>query len=218
MKAQFQYAQEGVGFMVAGMSRPTLRSAAWVVVLVLSFQITGSAGAQGFDSSGSAPVSRPVFDPVPGTTSATDGADPPASFSGGSSATLTPPPVFDATSPPQVVMAPLDTMLESIFGPASVDDWQPLSLGTFFSEGWDRAYTKMPAGTNGAPKQVWLGAKDGVFARVNVTAFYYTNGMTANNGLLLTPLPGRRPSPRPPATSSSARTYSTCRSTSAWSW
>jgi hypothetical protein len=189
MEAQFRYAKDGVAFIMAGTSRPTLRSAAWVVALVLTFQGTGSAWAQGLDPSGSPPPGRPVSNTAAGTTSATDGADPPASFSGGSSATPTPPPVFDATSPPQVVIGPLDTMLESIFGPASVDDWQPLSLGTFFSEGWDRAYTKMPAGTNGAPKQVWLGAKDGIFARVNVTSFYYTNGMTANNGLLLTPGP-----------------------------
>src|SRR5262245_2353623 len=54
----------------------------------------------------------------------------------------------------------LDVICESIFGEASVDGWRPLSLSTFFSEGWDEPYAKSPDGTNGAPKQNWFGSSD----------------------------------------------------------
>ena len=100
------------------------------------------------------------------------------------------PPVFVQGAPPaRVVMGPIDVITESIFGEASVDDWQPLSLSTFFSEGWDRPWAKSPVGTNGAPKQNWFGAADAVFARLNSVSLFNVNGMTNHPGLLLTPLP-----------------------------
>jgi hypothetical protein len=86
-------------------------------------------------------------------------------------------------------MGPLEVIHESIFGAASTDDWQPLSLSTFFSQGWDQAYVRSPEGTNAAPKQNWFGAADGVFSRLNSLNFFFTDHMTANQGLLLTPLP-----------------------------
>src|SRR6516165_1572921 len=100
-----------------------------------------------------------------------------------------PPAYVPETQPARVVMGPLEVIHESIFGAASTDEWQPLSLSTFFSEGWDQAYVRSPEGTNGAPKQNWFGAADGVFVRLNSLNFFYTNHMTTNLGLLLTPLP-----------------------------
>ncbi len=99
-----------------------------------------------------------------------------------------PPADVQEGSSARVVMGPIDVIAESIFGEASVDEWQPLSLSTFFSQGWDQPWVRSPEGTNGAPKQPWFGAADAVFARLNSLNFFYTNGMTANNGLLLTPL------------------------------
>lgn len=87
-----------------------------------------------------------------------------------------------SASPP---MSTFDVIHESIFGPASKDDWRPLSLGTFFSEGWDEPFVKAPEGDNGAPKQPWLLAGTGHFARAATLDFFYTNGMTNNPGLLL---------------------------------
>jgi hypothetical protein len=43
-------------------------------------------------------------------------------------------------------------------------------------------------GPTGPPKQNWLGAVDAIFVRVNTLNFFYTNNMTTNPGLLLTPL------------------------------
>ena len=86
-------------------------------------------------------------------------------------------------------MRPLDVIHESIFGAASPDEWQPLGLSTFFTEGWDRPYVGSPEGTNGAPKQNWFGASDGIFVRINSLNFFFTDRMTTNQGLLLTPLP-----------------------------
>src|SRR5262249_3067931 len=91
--------------------------------------------------------------------------------------------------PARVATGPLDVIRESIFGAASEDDWRPLGLSTFFTRGWDEPWVKSPPGTNGAPKQNWFGAADGVFARLSSLNFFYTNGMTTNTGLLLSPFP-----------------------------
>ena len=89
----------------------------------------------------------------------------------------------------EIATGPLDVIRESLFGEASEEEWQPLSLGNLFSKGWDEPWVKSPIGTNGAPKQPWFGAADGVFARLNSVNFFYTNGLTSNTGLLLSPFP-----------------------------
>lgn len=83
----------------------------------------------------------------------------------------------------------LDVIRESVFGAASSDRWHPLGLKTFFSEGWDEPFAASPVGTKGAPKQNWFGSSDGMFSRLASVNFFYTNGMTNNEGLLLNPLP-----------------------------
>jgi hypothetical protein len=49
----------------------------------------------------------------------------------------------------------LDTIGESMFGDvyAEPSRWQPLSAGSFFTEGWNRPWVSPPAGTGGAPRQ-----------------------------------------------------------------
>jgi hypothetical protein len=84
---------------------------------------------------------------------------------------------------------PLDVICESILGEASEAEWRPLNLTTFLSEGWDRPYARSPEGTNGAPKQNWFGSSDGIFSRLDSINFFYTNGMTTNTGLMLSPFP-----------------------------
>jgi hypothetical protein len=93
------------------------------------------------------------------------------------------------TPPTQMAMGPLDVIRESLFGAASEEAWRPLGLATFFTEGWDEPYVKSPPGTNGAPKQNWFGAADAIFTRLSSLNFFYTNGMTTNTGLLLSPFP-----------------------------
>jgi hypothetical protein len=96
-----------------------------------------------------------------------------------------PVPTFNPTTPPRIVLSPLEVIHKSLFGPASTEDWHPLSLATFFSEGWDEPFVRSPEGTNEAPKQIWFGAASGVFVRLYTLNFFYTNGLTANRGLLL---------------------------------
>ena len=50
-------------------------------------------------------------------------------------------------------MGPLDVIHESIFGPASKEDWKPLTLATFFSEGWDQPFADCAGGDAWGPKQ-----------------------------------------------------------------
>jgi hypothetical protein len=100
-----------------------------------------------------------------------------------------PPAYVPETLPARVVMGPLEVIHESIFGAASTEDWRPLSLSTFFSEGWDEPYVNSPEGTYGARKQNWFGAADGIFARLGALDFFFTDGMTTHTGLLLSPFP-----------------------------
>ncbi|MGC8638818.1 MAG: hypothetical protein ACP5XB_02935 [Isosphaeraceae bacterium] len=98
-------------------------------------------------------------------------------------------PSVPAIQPNSSAMGPLAVIKESLFGAASKDDWQPLSLSTFFSEGWDQPFVRSPKGTNQAPKQNWFGAADGVFVRLNSLSFFFTNNLGSQPGLLLAPFP-----------------------------
>lgn len=68
----------------------------------------------------------------------------------------------------------LDVVKESLTGPAYAPGrWTPLTLGTFFSEGWDDPWVNGPRGQggDGAPRQGWLNDQDGVFYRLAVAKF-----------------------------------------------
>jgi len=71
--------------------------------------------------------------------------------------------------------------------------WRDLSLGNFFSEGWDRAWVSPPPGGGGAPRQGWLNSFDGVFYRLVVGTYGYANNFAENghqnSGLLQAYLP-----------------------------
>ena len=72
---------------------------------------------------------------------------------------------------------------ESIFDPADYAPWTPLSLRTFFSEGWRDAWIAPPNGSGGAPRQGWIGAADGNFYRLYWLSYiesFHTSG--APNG------------------------------------
>ena len=59
--------------------------------------------------------------------------------------------------------------------------WRELTLGTFFSEGWDEAWASGPNGEGGAPRQGWLNAQDGVFYRLFLFTFNWAH-MDSNDG------------------------------------
>jgi len=94
---------------------------------------------------------------------------------------------FAAPVAPKVQLSTGEVIRESIFGPADKKDWKPLTLGTFFSEGWDTPFVNAPEGTNGAPKQNWIGSPAGVFGRFATVDFFYTNRLNNVPGLFLTP-------------------------------
>ena len=75
-----------------------------------------------------------------------------------------------------------ETMSQSLFGDVYADPsrWRPLSLGTFFSEGWNSPWVSPPNGGGGAPRQGWLNADDGVFYRLEVTTFGYAHHFNDN--------------------------------------
>ncbi len=173
-----------------------LRSVA-AAVLAVGLAATHARGQEMVDAGSAAAADEPVrslsVDSGPiGAVSVTEPALPPGLAQGGGG---------EDALPARVVMGPMDVIVESIFGEASVDNWQPLSLSNFLSKGWDQPFAKSPIGTNGAPRQNWFGSADGIFVRLSSLSFFNTIGMTTNNGLLLTPVPW---SPAKPKTNGNA--------------
>ena len=73
---------------------------------------------------------------------------------------------------------------ESMFGNRS-DLWRPLSLGTFFSEGWFEPWRPCPRSTTDAPRQGWINAYDGAFYRLFFVDFQYVNNFQKNGNAYL---------------------------------
>ena len=75
------------------------------------------------------------------------------------------------------------SIFDDIYSPEALARWTPLSLGTFFSEGWDTPYAFPTsgggglAGTGGAPRHGWLEGIHGVFYRAWFFAFVYVNDL-----------------------------------------
>jgi hypothetical protein len=81
-------------------------------------------------------------------------------------------------------MGVFDTAIESLFGDVYAEGrWRPLSLSTFFSEGWFEPWAGAPAGRDGlTPRHGWLAAFDGVFYRLWFTTFGYMNNINTSFG------------------------------------
>lgn len=81
---------------------------------------------------------------------------------------------------------------ESMFGDvyATPTRWRPLSLSSFFTEGWNEPWASPVPGGGGAPRQGWLNASDGVFYRLIIGTGGYShevndNGDGYNGGVTL---------------------------------
>ena len=85
-----------------------------------------------------------------------------------------------------------DVARESLFGDvyATPSQWQPLTAGSLFSEGWNRPWASPPPGGGGAPRQGWLNTFDGVFYRLGLLTGsfadnFHDNGNQYAGGLTL---------------------------------
>jgi hypothetical protein len=74
---------------------------------------------------------------------------------------------------PRVEMSLLGTITDSLFGDVYAKGrWRPLTMATFFTEGWLEPWAGAPAGRSGlTPRHGWLGAFDGVFYRLWLVDF-----------------------------------------------
>ena len=80
--------------------------------------------------------------------------------------------------PPEMRL--MDTIRESLCGEGQ---WRPLTLGTFFSEGWREPWAGGPAGRSGlTPRHGWLGAFEGVFYRLWLVNGTYQNNVNKPSG------------------------------------
>ncbi len=80
------------------------------------------------------------------------------------------------------------SLFDEIYSPASQGKWSPLTLGEFFSQGWDVPYANPTAGgggcagTGGAPRQGWIDAYGATFFRAWFFAFVYAQGKNSHIG------------------------------------
>jgi hypothetical protein len=94
-------------------------------------------------------------------------------------------------------MGIFDTITESIFGQPDTDSWRPLTLSTFFCQGWSEAWVPSPNGSGGAPRQGWINAVAGNLYRGWFFTFAYgANAPPRSNAYLgsytlMTPLSRR---------------------------
>ncbi len=86
-----------------------------------------------------------------------------------------PPPVLVENQPAPSVLGIIGA---SLFGEEVYDKnaWRPLSLSTFFTEGWNEPFVWAPVGSGGAARGGWINAFEGVFFRT-----WYVNFLYANN-------------------------------------
>ncbi len=77
-----------------------------------------------------------------------------------------------------VLRAAVESLTGDVY--AEPSRWRPLSLGSFFSEGWNEPWASPLNGEGGAPRQGWLNAADGVFYRLNIATFGYAHGTNGN--------------------------------------
>jgi hypothetical protein len=77
-----------------------------------------------------------------------------------------------------------EVILQSIFGKPDPNTWRPLSISTFFSEGWNEAWVPSPNGSGGAPRQGWINALDGNMYRVWFFTFAEGFNQSASNAYL----------------------------------
>ena len=70
----------------------------------------------------------------------------------------------------------MDSLAGDVYAPGR---WKPLPFATFFSEGWDEPWAGGPNGQDGegAPRQGWLNAQDGVFYRLAIATFGYQHNV-----------------------------------------
>jgi hypothetical protein len=82
-------------------------------------------------------------------------------------------------SAPRIEMSLFDTITGSLCGDVYAPGrWRPLSLGSFFSEGWLESWAAAPAGQDDlTPRHGWLGAFNGLFYRLWLSTLSYSNSL-----------------------------------------
>jgi hypothetical protein len=90
------------------------------------------------------------------------------------------PDAFAAPTASPVEMSFFDTIKESLCGEGK---WRPLTLDTFFSEGWREPWAGGPAGQSGlTPRHGWLGSFEGLFYRLGLVSGTYRNNLNTPYG------------------------------------
>ncbi|MFI5455707.1 MAG: hypothetical protein ACHRXM_09675 [Isosphaerales bacterium] len=95
-------------------------------------------------------------------------------------------PAFMSSDPTQSF---LNVAHASLFGDAHSEaakaDWRPLSLDTFFTDGWREPYIDPPAGSGGARRSGWVNSFEGTFFRAWFLSFASANDLNRNGNQYL---------------------------------
>ena len=83
----------------------------------------------------------------------------------------------------------LNVAYESLFGDASSEAkqsaWRPLTLGTFFTDGWREPFIDPPAGSGGAPRSGWVNSFERALFRAWFVSFSFANDVKHNGNQYL---------------------------------
>ena len=153
-----------------------LRGGRFAVVLALSFlTFVGRASAQQWPSQ--FPASGMPGQRYPGLVDAVN----PQQMMAGPMTVAQPsycPDPSGVPTAPRSEMSCRDTIRESLCGDTPADQWRPLTLGSFFTDGWRDPWVGGPAGQSGlTPRHGWLGAFEGVFYRLALVNGTYQNNV-----------------------------------------
>lgn len=147
------------------------------------FALGETACAQGLGLPTPAPASR-VFSSGEGLESSfLEPADP--QFSAPISPPAFFPPVSETAQDPQSdEQGLLESACDSLFGDAYAEGkWRPLYFRDFFRDGWCEPWAAAPAGRDGlTPRHGWLASFDGVFYRLWLATYSYSNDINTPFG------------------------------------
>lgn len=80
-----------------------------------------------------------------------------------------------AGPPPSFLGVALESLFGDAYSEASRADWRPLSLRTFFTDGWRDVYVEPPLPTGRAPRSGWVNSFDGALFRAWFLSFAFAN-------------------------------------------
>jgi hypothetical protein len=93
---------------------------------------------------------------------------------------------FNAPAPrPTFLSVAYESLFGDAYSEARKSEWHPLSLRTFFTDGWLEPFIDPPAGTGGAPRNGWVNSFEGSLFRAWFISFAFAENVNHNGNRYL---------------------------------